>query len=151
MESQTSGISKPMVCQTYGLHAGCLSWKRRRSRKRRKWQRQLRHAEDNSDSFKQGVECWSSGNQGNHRNDKNHRNPGCKPRVTQTTGLETPENTRSSKRALREMQSWRVQETLRQPFANPAPTFSANPSPSSSFRGPQSPVQKRGLAVSGYF
>ena len=29
---------------------------------------------------------------------------------------------------------------LRQPFANPLPTFSVNPSPSCSFRGPQAPV-----------
>ena len=35
-ESRKSGISKPMVCQTYGLHAGHLS------QKRRKPQRQLR-------------------------------------------------------------------------------------------------------------
>ena len=61
---------------------------------------------------------------------------------------------RSSKRAPRELQSWRVQEspptlcqtftnpvpTRRQPFPNPLPTFSANPSLSSSFRGPQSRV-----------
>ena len=31
-----SGISKPMVCQTYGLGAGRLSRQRRKSRKRRK-------------------------------------------------------------------------------------------------------------------
>ena len=47
--------------------------------------------EDNSDSYKQGVECWNSGNHGNHENDENHGNPGCKPRVPQTTGLEIPE------------------------------------------------------------
>ena len=48
-----SCISKPMVCQTYGLHAGGFSRKRRKSRERResrkrrksrKRQRQLRHA-----------------------------------------------------------------------------------------------------------
>ena len=44
--------------------------------------------EDNSDSYKQGVECWIRGNHGNHENDENHENPGCKPRVPQTTGLE---------------------------------------------------------------
>ena len=32
--------------------------------------------EDNSDSYKQGIECWIRGNHGNHRNDKNHRNLG---------------------------------------------------------------------------
>ena len=37
--------------------------------------------EDNSNSDKQGVECWS-GNHG-HGNDENHGNPGCKPRVPQ--------------------------------------------------------------------
>ena len=47
--------------------------------------------EDNSDSYKQGFECWNSGNHGNHENDENHGNPGCKPRVPQTTGLETPD------------------------------------------------------------
>ena len=47
--------------------------------------------EDNSDSYKQGIECWIHGNHGNHENDENHGNPGCKPRVPQTTGLEIPE------------------------------------------------------------
>ena len=47
--------------------------------------------EDNSDSYKQGVECWIGGNHGDHENDENHENPGCKPRVPQTTGLEKPD------------------------------------------------------------
>ena len=47
---------------------------------------------DNSDSYKQGVECWIRGNHGNHENDENHENPGCKPRVPHTTGLEIPDN-----------------------------------------------------------
>ena len=47
--------------------------------------------EDNSDSYKQGFECWNSGDHGNHENDENHGNPGCKPRVPQTTGLEIPD------------------------------------------------------------
>ena len=47
--------------------------------------------EDNSDSYKQGVQCWIRGNHGNHENDENHENPGCKPRVPQTIGLEIPE------------------------------------------------------------
>ena len=38
--------------------------------------------EDKLDSYKQGVVCWANGNDGNHGN------PGCKPRVLQTTGLE---------------------------------------------------------------
>ena len=42
---------------TYGLHAGRLSRKRR---KLRRWQ------EDNSDSYKQGVQCRICGNHGNH-------------------------------------------------------------------------------------
>ena len=46
---------------------------------------------DNSDSDKQGVECWIRGNHGNHGNDENHGNPECKPRVPQTTGSEIPE------------------------------------------------------------
>ena len=40
---------------------------------------------DNSDSYKQGVECWIGGNHGNHGDDENHENPGYKPRVPQTT------------------------------------------------------------------
>ena len=48
--------------------------------------------EDNSDSYKQGVECWIRGNHGNHENYENHGNPGRKPRVPQTTGLEIPDN-----------------------------------------------------------
>ena len=47
--------------------------------------------EADSDSYKQGVECWICGNHGNHGNDENHGKPGCRPRVPQTTGLETPE------------------------------------------------------------
>ena len=47
--------------------------------------------EDNSDSYKQGVDCWIRGNHGNHENDENHENPVCKPRVSQTTGLEIPD------------------------------------------------------------
>ena len=46
---------------------------------------------DEVDSYKQGVECWVSGNHGNHGNDENHGNLGCKPRVPQTMGLEMPE------------------------------------------------------------
>ena len=53
--------------------------------------------EDNSDSYKQGVECWIRGNHGNHENDENHENPGCKPRVPQTTGLEIPESRQNSR------------------------------------------------------
>ena len=44
--------------------------------------------------------------------------------------------TRVSKRVPREFRNWRVQgnpPTLRQPFANPLPTFSANPSPTPIF------------------
>ena len=46
---------------------------------------------DNLHSYKQGVQRWIRGNHGNHENDENHGNPGCKPRVPQTTGLEIPE------------------------------------------------------------
>ena len=81
--ARRSGISKHMVCQTYGMHACRLSQKRKRrkSRKRR----------SNSYNYKQGVECWICRNHGNHGNDENHGNLGCKPRVPQTTGLEIPE------------------------------------------------------------
>ena len=56
-----------------------------KSRKRRKRQRQLRQLQTRSwvlDSRKP---------HGNHGNDENHGNPGCKPRVPQTTGLEIPD------------------------------------------------------------
>ena len=46
-------------------------------------------------SQKQGDECWIRGNHGNHRDDKNHWNPGCNPgckaRVPQGTGVEIPD------------------------------------------------------------
>ena len=63
-------FSKPMVCVRVGNHE---------------------NDEDIPDSHKQGVECWIRGNHGNRENDENHGNPGCKPRVPQTTGLEIPE------------------------------------------------------------
>ena len=47
--------------------------------------------EDNSDSYKGGVECWIRNNHANHGNDDNHGNPGWKPGVPQTMGLEMPE------------------------------------------------------------
>ena len=47
--------------------------------------------DDNSDSYKQGVECWISKNHRNHGNEKNHGNPGAKPRIPHTAGLEMPE------------------------------------------------------------
>ena len=47
--------------------------------------------EDSSDSYKQGVECWVRGNHAKHeKKNENHGNPGCKPRVPQTTDLEIP-------------------------------------------------------------
>ena len=48
--------------------------------------------EDISDSYKQGLECWISGNHENHEHDENHWNPVCKPRLLQTTDLEVPDN-----------------------------------------------------------
>ena len=66
-------VAKPMVCVRVAFHENNTNHE---------------NDEDNSDSYKQGVECWISGN---HRNNENHRNPGCKPRVPQTTGLEIPE------------------------------------------------------------
>ena len=46
--------------------------------------------EDHSDSYKQGGgEFRISGNHGNHRNGENNGDPGCKPQVHQTTGLQT--------------------------------------------------------------
>ena len=73
-------VAKPMVCVWVAFHGNDGN-----------------HANDendehNSDSYKQGVECWIRGNQGNHENDENHRNPRCKPLVPQITGLEIPES-----------------------------------------------------------
>ena len=48
--------------------------------------------EGNSDSYKQGFECWTSGTHGKRGNDENHGNLGCEPRVPQSTGLEIPKN-----------------------------------------------------------
>ena len=47
--------------------------------------------EDNSDSYKQGVECWIGRNHGNDTKNTEIRgaNHGC--RVPQTTGLEIPD------------------------------------------------------------
>ena len=44
--------------------------------------------EDDSDSYKQGVESSISGKHGNRGKGENHGNPGCKPPVRQGTGLE---------------------------------------------------------------
>ena len=76
-----SAISKPMFCQTCGLRGGRLP---RKDGTRENDE----NDKDASDSYKQRVECWTSGNHGNHGNVENYRNPGCKPRVPQTTGLE---------------------------------------------------------------
>ena len=62
------GISKPMVCMRVALHENDENHE---------------NDKDNSDSYKQGVECWIRGNHGNHGNGENHRNPGCEPRVPQ--------------------------------------------------------------------
>ena len=72
-------FSKPMVCVRVAFHENDGNHENDEN------------DEDNSDSYKQGVECWIRRNHGNHENDKNHGNPGCKPRVPQTTGLEIPE------------------------------------------------------------
>ena len=79
-----SGISKPMVCVRVAFHENDGN------------REKDENDEDNSDSYKQGVECSIRRNHGSHGNDENHRNPGCKPRVPQTTGLEIPEFRRPS-------------------------------------------------------
>ena len=71
-----------MVCQTYGLCVGVAFDENDGNHE---------NDEGNSDSYKQGTECWIRGNHGNHKNDENHGNPGCNPRVPQTMGLEIPE------------------------------------------------------------
>ena len=67
-------FAKPMVCMRVAFHENDRN------------QENDENDEDNSDSYKQEVECWISGNHVNHGNDENHGNPGCKPRVPQTTG-----------------------------------------------------------------
>ena len=64
-------IAKPMVCMQVAFHENVNDGKRDNSA----------NDEDNSDSYKQGVERWISGNHGNHRNDENPRESG-----VQTTG-----------------------------------------------------------------
>ena len=44
------------------------------------------NGEDNSDSYKQGVECWIRGNHGNHGNDENDGNPWVPPRKSRGIG-----------------------------------------------------------------
>ena len=75
-----SGISTPMVWVRVAFHENDGNHENDENDK------------DNSDSYKQGVECWIRGNHGNHENDENHENPGCKPRVPQTIGLEIPDS-----------------------------------------------------------
>ena len=72
-------FGKPMLCMRVAIHENDGNHENDENN------------EDNSDSYKQGAECWIRGNHGNHGNDENHGNPGCKPRVPQTTGLEIPE------------------------------------------------------------
>ena len=74
-------FGKPMVCVRVAFHENDENHE---------------NDEDNSDSYKQGLECWNSENHGNNENDENHENPGCKPRVPQTTGLEIPDLRKSS-------------------------------------------------------
>ena len=72
------GFAKPMVCVRDAFHENDGNHENDEN------------GEDNSDSYKQGVEYWIRGNHGNDGNDENHENPGCKPRVPRTTGLEIP-------------------------------------------------------------
>ena len=75
-------FAKPMVCVRVAFHENDGNHENDEKN------------ENDEDSYKQGVECWIRGNHGNHDNDENHGNPGCKPRLPQTTGLEIPENWR---------------------------------------------------------
>ena len=78
-QGRGSGISKPMVWVRVAFHGNDGNHENDEN------------DEDNSDSYKQGVERWICRNQGNHENYENHGDPGCKSRVSQTTGLEIPE------------------------------------------------------------
>ena len=72
--------------------------------------------------------------------------------LSETTSLKGMESqTNVSKRVPREFRNWRVQgnpPTLRQPFANPLPTFSANPSPAPPF--PWTPDTGLETRISGF-
>ena len=74
------GFAKPMVCMRGAFHENDGNHENDEN------------DEDSSDSYGQGRESWISGNHGNHGHDENHGNPGCKPRVPQTAGLEIPQN-----------------------------------------------------------
>ena len=75
-------FAKPLVCMRVAFHEN---------------DRDRENDEDNSDSYQGGVRCWISRSHGNHGNGENYWNPGCKPQVPQTTGLEVPENSPSTK------------------------------------------------------
>ena len=72
-------FAKPMVCMRVAFHENDGNYENGEN------------DEDNSDSYKQRVECWINGNHENHGNDESRGNQGCKPRVPQTTGLEIPD------------------------------------------------------------
>ena len=55
------GVSNTMVCMRVAFHEN---------------DRNHENDEDDSDRYRQGVECWMGGNHGNHGNDENHGNPG---------------------------------------------------------------------------
>ena len=86
-----------MVCQTYVVHASRRSTTGSHENDG--------NDKDNSASYKQGAECWTRGNHGNHGNDENHGNPECKPRVPQTTCLETPK--RREKHSKKQGHPWK--------------------------------------------
>ena len=62
-----SSLYKPMVCQTYGLHADRDNDGNRENDE---------NVEDNSGNYKQGVACWIRRNDGNRGNDENPQNSG---------------------------------------------------------------------------
>ena len=76
-----SGISKPMFWQSTVCMPVAFQEKARNHEN-------VENDEENSDGYEQGIECWICENYGNHGHDENHRNPGCKPQVSQTTALE---------------------------------------------------------------
>ena len=78
-EFNISGASliQPHSCQTYGLHADCLSRKRRR---------RLRQVQ---------ARGWVLTDITKPQIEENHRNPGRKPQDPQITGLEIPDTRRS--------------------------------------------------------
>ena len=68
-------FAKPMVCMQVAFHENDGNHEKRQN------------DEDNSESYKEGVDCWICRKYRKHGNDEKRGNPGCKPRVPPNNGL----------------------------------------------------------------